>query len=196
MRYLETYENYRLRKFINKVKLASEVAADAHKDQKRMGGKPYFVHPDAVAKIVHDVKDSKHIADLVAAAYLHDTVQDTNLTIEDIKEKFGELVASLVSELTSDIDKIEISGKEEYLIDKMLSMSSWALVIKLADRLHNLSDFEEIMSGTDKKRQKWVRKYAEQTKNIIDELEWYRDLSNTQKVLVDRIKEKLKIVIQ
>jgi len=67
-------------------------------------------------------------------------------------EKFGEIVMNLVEELTSDKEKLEISGKEEYLIDKMLSMSSWALVIKLSDRLHNLNDFESIMAGTDEKR--------------------------------------------
>jgi len=195
MRYLETFENYRLRKFINKVKMASEFAADAHRGVTRKGGAPYFIHPDAVAKIVHDVKESEYIADLIAAAYLHDTVQDCDVTIEDIREKFGNLVASLVNELTSDKDKIELVGKEQYLIDKMLNMSSWALVIKLADRLHNLEDFEQILSGTDEKRKNWVKKYAEQTRSIIDEIDYNRDLSKTQRVLVDRINKKLELVL-
>ena len=73
----------------------------------------------------------------------------------------------------------------------MLNMSSWALVIKLADRLHNLKDFDEIMAGTDEKRQKWVIKYANQTKNIVNELKMYRKLSGTQKVLVKKIKDKI-----
>jgi (p)ppGpp synthase/HD superfamily hydrolase len=202
MKYLRTFESYtdkekyRLRKFINKVKSAYKFAEDAHSGVKRKGGDPYFTHPDAVAKIVHEVKNSEYIADLIAAAYLHDTVEDVEgVTVETIREIFGDLVASLVGELTSDLDKIAISGKEEYLIDKMLNMSSWALVIKLADRLHNLNDFKEIMAGNDEKRKKWVRKYAEQTKNIVDELEWYRKLSKPQKKLVDKIRHKLKIVI-
>jgi len=207
MKYLRTFEthseqietdnaNYRLRKFINKVKTAYKFAEDAHKGVNRKGGVPYFTHPDAVAKIVHSVKNSKHIAELIAAAYLHDTVQDVDgVTVESIREIFGDLVASLVGELTSNLDKIAISGKEEYLIDKMINMSSWALVIKLADRLHNLKDFEEIMAGDDEKRKKWVRKYAEQTKNIIDEVEWYRKLSKPQKNLVEQIRQKLSIVL-
>jgi (p)ppGpp synthase/HD superfamily hydrolase len=198
MKYLKTYELYGE----NLIKNAEKFATHAHSGVYRKGldkdGEkiPYIIHPKTVAKIVQEVKDSEHIAYLIAAAYLHDVVQDVKtITRDDIFKEFGDLVASLVDELTSDLDKIAISGKEEYLIDKMLNMSSWALVIKLADRLHNLSDFKEIMAGNDKKRQKWVRKYAEQTKNIIDEVEWYRDLSGSQKKLVDKIRHKLKIVI-
>jgi hypothetical protein len=51
------------------------------------------------------------------------------------------------------------------------------------------------MSGTNEKRKKWVRKYAEQTKNIIEELEWYRELSGSQQELIKRIKEKLSLVV-
>jgi len=196
MKYVKSFENYyRLRKFISKVKSASNFAEEAHKDQKRKGGDTYFIHPDAVAKIVHEVKESDHIAHLIAAAYLHDVVEDTDYTIEQIRHIFGEIVGGLVGELTSDKDKIEISGKEEYLIDKMLGMSSWALVIKLADRLHNLSDFADIMSGSDEKRKKWAKKYAEQTQNIMDEVEWYRDLSSTQTNLVNKIRHKLNVAL-
>jgi len=201
MKYLKTYEKYSLSKFINKVKKSKEFATKAHKGVYRKGvdekGEkiPYIIHPDSVAKIVHEVKNSEHIAHILAAAYLHDTVEDTDTKLEDIEKEFGSVVMQLVSELTSDKEKLEISGKEEYLIDKMIGMSSWALVIKLADRLHNLSDFEQIMSGTNEKRKKWAKKYAQQTKNIIEELEWYRDLSNSQQELIRRIKNKLKIVI-
>lgn len=206
MKYLskfETYDpqRYKLMKFINKVKTAYKFAEDAHKGVYRKGETPtgervpYFSHPDTVAKIVHDIKDSEYIAHLIAAAYLHDTVEDTDVTVEEIRHIFGELVASLVGELTSDKDKIAISGKEEYLIDRMINISSWALVIKLADRLHNLYDFKDIMAGNDEKRKKWARKYALQTKNIIDEVEWYRELSETQKKLVDKIRHKLNVVL-
>jgi len=198
MKYLNTYEKFdkhKLRDFIGTVKKAKKFADKAHKGVKRKGGDPYIMHPETVAKIVHDVKESKVIAALITAALLHDTVEDTEVTLEDIKREFGEFVMSLVAELTSDEEKMAISGKEEYLIDKMLNMSSWALVIKLADRLHNLSDFEDIMNGNDKKRQKWAKGYATQTKNIVEELEQYRDLSWTQNILVDDIKDKLKIVL-
>jgi (p)ppGpp synthase/HD superfamily hydrolase len=188
MKYLHLYENHKLRNFINVVKNAKQFSTDAHDGQFRKGGEPYIIHPDSVAKIVHDVKLSKKIAELIAAAYLHDVVEDTDMTLEDIKEQFGDLVMSLVSELTTDEEKLAISGKEEYLIDKMLNMSSWALVIKLADRLHNLKDFHKIMNGDDEKRKAWVIRYATQTKNIVKEITWFRELTQSQKVLVRRIK--------
>ena len=113
MKHLNLYENHRLRNFINVVKKAKLVVNDAHEGQFRKGGEPYIIHPDSVARIVRDVKSSKEISALVAAALLHDTVEDTDLTLEDILREFGELVMSLVSELTSDEEKIAISGKEE-----------------------------------------------------------------------------------
>ena len=201
MKYLISFKESKLTKFIRSVKKAKEFASDAHAGTFRKsvgddGDKvPYIIHPDIVARIVHEVKDSKQIADLIIAAYLHDTVEDTDITIEDIRGKFGDLVASLVSELTSDEEKIKLVGKEKYLIDKLLNMSSWALVIKLADRLHNLSDFEKILSGTDQKRKRWVKEYAKETRNIIDELDYGRDLSKTQRVLVDRINKMLDLVL-
>ncbi|NPV12825.1 MAG: bifunctional (p)ppGpp synthetase/guanosine-3',5'-bis(diphosphate) 3'-pyrophosphohydrolase [Ignavibacteria bacterium] len=202
MKYLHTYENHKLSKFIHKVKKAKEFATKAHKGIYRKGfddnGEkiPYIIHPDSVAKIVHEVENSEHIAHLIAAAYLHDTVEETNVTLKDIQKEFGDIVMQLVNELTSDKEKLKISGKEEYLIDKMIGMSNWALVIKLADRLHNVSDFKSIMAGNNEKRKKWAKEYAQQTKNIIEELEWYRDLSDTQQELIKRIKDKLKIVTE
>ena len=190
----------RLGYFINKVKKAKEFATVAHDGVFRKGINkndpkiPYIIHPDSVAKIVHDVKQSEFIAHLIAAAYLHDTVEDSDVTLEDINEEFGDLVMKLVEELTTDKEKLEVSGKEEYLIDKMLGMSSWALIIKLADRLHNVSDFEDIMKYGKEGKKRWARKYAEQTRNIIEEVEWYRELSNPQKKLVDMISDKLKVM--
>jgi len=192
MKYIKKFENKNLGSFIKTVKDAKELATKAHHGVKRRGGEPYIIHPESVAKIVHDVKSSKEIASLIAAAYLHDTVEDTDITLDEIREKFGELVMSLVSELTNNDEKLKMLGKEEYLIDKMLNMSSWALVIKLADRLHNLKDFEKIMLGDNDKAKKWVNNYAKQTKSIIDNLKWYRKLSSTQKVLVNRIKKGIK----
>lgn len=186
------FEDFKLKNFINTVKKAKTIATKAHQNQYRKSGEPYIIHPEEVAKIIHKVKSSKEIAALIAAAYLHDTVEDTNITLDDIKEQFGDLIMSLVNEVTSNKEKLKLSGKEEYLIDKVLNISSWALVIKLADRLHNMKDFKKIMKSNDKNRKNWVIKYAKQTKNIIEELEWYRKLSFTQKILIKKIKKKYK----
>lgn len=182
-----------------KVKRAKDFAKDAHKGQYRRGldkeGNKieYFTHPENVAEIVERMKKSDKIAHLVSAAYLHDVVEDVPyISLEDIRQEFGDLVASLVDELTSDEEQLKIKGKEKYLTEKMLTMSSWGLVIKLADRLSNLKDIPEIMEGDDTKRKKWAKRYASQTKGIITILEKNRELSRTQKRIVDLIKDKIK----
>lgn len=193
-------KSFKLFEFIQdeKVKKAREFAKDAHKGQYRKGRDKeghkieYFTHPENVAEIVETMKKSERIAHLVSAAYLHDVVQDTDISLEEIKQTFGDLVASLVEELTSDEEQLKIKGKEKYLIEKMLTMSSWGLVIKLADRLSNLKDIPEIMEGDDPKRKQWAKRYAAQTKGIITILEKNRELSKTQTRIVDLIKDKIK----
>lgn len=112
-------------------------AANKHKDQVRRGtGLPYIVHPFEVALLL--VKYGR--PDLVEVALLHDTLEDTQTTVEEIVENFGPTVAELVKELTSDRERIKKMGKNPYLIDKMKKMSQPALLVKLCDRLSNISD--------------------------------------------------------
>jgi (p)ppGpp synthase/HD superfamily hydrolase len=116
-------------------------ANERHTGQIRRGnGVPYIMHPLAVSYIVAEFKTSKHLHELIAAALLHDLLEDTDTTIEEISEHFTPLVASLVLELTSDRDAILQMGKFCYLKDKLLTLTDYALYIKLADRLHNISD--------------------------------------------------------
>jgi len=188
------FNESKLTNFINKVKSAKLFATDAHKGVKRRGGDDYIMHPDTVAKIVHRVKNSKEIASLIAAAYLHDVVEDTDTTIEGIRKQFGELVAELVAELTSDEEKIKLMGKEKYLTDQMLHMSSWGLVLKLADRLHNASDLNHLYFNGSEKDKEWAKKYASQTRHIINVLE--RERENYQKHNLSwykRLKRRYKI---
>jgi len=185
------FENMELAEFIKKVKGAKILATQAHKGQKRRGGGDYIQHPEEVAKLVYKVKKSKRISDLIAAAWLHDTVEDTGVKIKEIKKEFGEIVASLVSELTSNPEELEKLGKETYLINKMLNMSSWGLIIKLADRLHNVSDIpDKLKNGSDKEKS-WAKRYSLQTNNIIRTLEEERELSEPQKKLIKLIKKKI-----
>jgi hypothetical protein len=190
----EVFLETKLTDFIKKVKKAKEVAKKYHAGQKRFGaGEDYIIHPNAVAKILHKVKSSHKIADLIAACYLHDTIEDTELkhNKEYLRETFGDLVLSLVEELTSNEDKMKLMGKENYLIDKMLNMSSWGLVIKLCDRLDNVSDIPKYLETGQPELVKWAKKYANQTKNIIHNLEEHRELSETQKKLIEKIKRKI-----
>ncbi|MEX3984275.1 HD domain-containing protein [Paraburkholderia sp. EG287A] len=112
-----------------------------HAGQTRRGsGAPYASHPVAVSYLVAAYKRSKHLPSLLIAALLHDTLEDTGVTFEEIAKRFGAFVASLVLELTNDDDEIKRIGKLEYHSRKLLGISSYALYIKLADRLHNISD--------------------------------------------------------
>lgn len=112
-------------------------------------------------------------------------MEDTDTTHEALHDLFGGLVASLVKELTSDKEKIEKMGKAKYLAHKMETMSSYALVIKLADRLDNVQDIKTA------KTPEWRKKYATETNHILDHIEKNRVLSGTHRKLISLIREKL-----
>ena len=171
----------------NLIKKAKKFAEKQHKGQYRKFDKePYVNHPKRVANIVKQYKNSKEINKLVAAALLHDTIEDTSTTEKQLRRKFGKLVSSLVKELSSDKEDMKAKGgKRKYLAHKTQNMSSWALVIKLADRLDNVSDFETASP-------EFVKNYRKQTNYILDELEKNRKLSDTQKRLINDIRKKMK----
>jgi GTP pyrophosphokinase len=183
------------------IKKAKEFAEKYHKGQYRnsydeQGNRiEYFIHPqtvaETVAEIVKKVENSDKIKELVAASYLHDTVQDTELTYEDIKREFGDLVASIVQELTNDSEQIKLIGKEKYLTQRVLEISNWALVIKLADRLNNVEDLKKKYNSNNSSDRKWAIKYSNQTRSIINTLKKYRNLSQTQKQLISEIEDRL-----
>ena len=164
---------------------AARYAAQAHAGQKRSGGKPYISHPVRVANLVKKYKDTKELDKLMSAAFLHDTIEDTDTTEEQLRKMFGDLVASLVKELTSDKEKIEKLGKAEYLTQKMIHMSSWGLVIKLADRLDNVTDIKTAKSVT------WRHRYRDETEAILNKLEQNRKLSGTHRNIIAAIRGKL-----
>ena len=169
------------------VKQALDYATQAHAGQTRSGGAPYISHPVRVANIIQQFKSSHNIDALIAAAYLHDTIEDTDTTHEALHDLFGGLVASLVLELTSDLEQIKRLGKKDYLARKMAhDMSSYALVIKLADRLDNVTD---IATAKDAK---WRARYKAETEHIMNYIEQNRVLSGTHQKLVGLIREKLK----
>lgn len=121
---------------------AFRVANERHGGQKRSSGEPYIIHPVAVAKIVIDYGMDYQS---VAAAMLHDTVEDTDLTLEEIRDDFGDEIALLVDGLTK-LGKVpvDIKDKEEQQAENirkmLLAMSEdiRVIIIKLADRLHNI----------------------------------------------------------
>jgi (p)ppGpp synthase/HD superfamily hydrolase len=120
---------------------AIEFANERHAGQKRKGsGDPYVTHTIAVSYLVAAFKRSSKLVELLVAAILHDCFEDTDATFEEVARRFTPLVASLVLELSNDEEKIAAVGKLAYQTKKMMGMSNYALVIKLCDRLHNVSD--------------------------------------------------------
>ncbi len=152
---------------VSLLKRAYAFSCEAHNKQKRVGGGPYIEHPLAVAVILTDMHmDSTTIA----AGLLHDTIEDTNTRIEDIRELFGEDIAFLVSSLTK-LSRMEFKTTEEAQAENFrrmfLAMAEdvRVILIKFADRLHNMRTLEYL----DKNRR---MKIAQET------LEIYAPLAN------------------
>ena len=160
-------------------------ATKAHSGQTRSGGDPYITHPMRVADHIRQYKQSHNLDAIIRAAYLHDTIEDTDTTHEALHDLFGGLVASLVQELTSDPEQIKKMGKAAYLAHKMAAMSSYALVIKLADRLDNVKDI------TTARTPQWRAKYKAETEHILDYIEKNRALSGTHQSLIGLIRNKI-----
>ncbi|WP_218110294.1 RelA/SpoT family protein [Oligoflexus tunisiensis] len=128
------------------IELAYEYAAKCHAPQKRASGEPYITHPLAVASIVATLKlDTPSIV----AAILHDTVEDTNATLEEIEQLFGTEVRDLVDGLTK-ISKIKFRSNEEKLAENFRKMivamakDLRVILIKLCDRLHNMRTMDNL----------------------------------------------------
>lgn len=153
---------------------ARHVASEAHSGQYRRDGSAYVEHPKRVADLVRYYKaDSHEIEALCAAAYLHDTLEDTSMTYYDIVQNFGYMIASLVLELTTNPEmKAGIGDKAAYMCYKLKHMTSWALAIKLCDRLDNMSD----LSACSKE---WILKYLLETVHILGYLQNNREMTET-----------------
>jgi GTP diphosphokinase / guanosine-3',5'-bis(diphosphate) 3'-diphosphatase len=143
------------------IKKAYDYSLKHHEGQSRASGEPYLVHPLEVALVLAEMKMDP-VA--VAAGLLHDSVEDTSVTIVDIRKEFGEQVAHIVEGVTK-ISKIEFATREEQQAENLRKMmlamvdDIRVVLIKLADRLHNMRTLEHL----DPERQ---RKIAEETLEI------------------------------
>ena len=161
------------------LQLAIELATSKHKGQVRKNdGRPYILHPFSVLNLLYKYKrKSSNIFLLAIVIILHDAVEDTDLTLEEIAQLFGYKVASIVDELTSNKEEIERVGKTTYLSNKMNNMSTYGLLCKLLDRLDNISDLHGMSED-------FITKTINDTKYIIDNLN--RKLTKTHlKIIKD-----------
>ncbi len=130
---------------MQRVRDAYALAAEAHKEQRRKTGEPYIIHPIAVARIV--AEELELGANPVIAAFLHDVLEDTDYTIEEIRERFGDDVAFLVGVVTKQKkDKYEKSKQVDNYRQILASVQYdvRAILIKLADRLHNMRTLDSM----------------------------------------------------
>ncbi len=124
---------------LNRMHQAYDLAYEAHKPQRRKGGEPYITHPISVARIV--AEEFQLDANTIIAAFLHDVVEDTPYTIEQICEQFGNDVAFLVGTVTKEKKAQYEMSKQLDNYKQMLDSIQYdirALLVKLADRLHNM----------------------------------------------------------
>ncbi len=132
-------------KNIDRLRAAFEFAREAHSPQKRKSGEPYIIHPVNVARIV--AEELELGADPVIAAFLHDVVEDTSYTIEDIRDRFGDEVAFLVGVVTKEKKDKYVQSKQIDNFRQILASMQFdvrALLIKLADRLHNMRTLDSM----------------------------------------------------
>jgi len=172
----------------NKMNDAYIFAKQKHEGQVRQDGSAYIHHPVKVATIIKKYFSNHHkINELITASYLHDVLEDTNTSEEEIKEKFGEYVAHLVNGVTNNKEKKNLMGKTNYLCNKMLNMDEDILNLKLCDRLANILDLKNA-------NENFREKYEIETTIIINYLLSNRTLTNIQTEIIKEITKEINIL--
>ena len=166
---------------VEKIERAYAMARSAHADQKRATGEPYIIHPVAAALTVVNLGMD---TDTVCAALLHDVVEDTSVTLEEVKKEFGSDVATMVDGVTK-LSKIKFVSKEEAQAENvrkmMIAMAKdvRVIIVKLADRLHN-------MRTIDAKPMDKQRRTAHETMEIYAPLAHRLGIRSIMEELEDR----------
>ena len=203
-RLIEIIKSYQPDETCENIRKAYELADEAHKEQKRVNGDPYILHPLAVAEILADMEID---TTTITASLLHDVVEDTEYMLEDIERIFGKEVAFLVDGVTK-LNRLDYRTKEDQQVNSMRKMflamakDIRVVVIKLADRLHNMRTLKYMRSEKQKRiAQETLEIYAPLAHRLgIFNIKWeLEDLSfrymepDKYYDLVDQMKEKRKV---
>ncbi len=130
----------------DKIMKAYQLAREKHKDQRRRSGEPYIMHPVAVARILFQIGMDN---ECIIAALLHDVVEDTDFTVDDVKREFGDEIALLVDGVTK-LTQVSLASREEAQAENVRKMfiamnqDVRVVIIKLADRLHNMRTLQHM----------------------------------------------------
>jgi len=169
---------------MNIIQKAHIFAKRKHADKKRkFSGELYYSHPVSVAERLMGFDELKDDMEVIASAYLHDILEDTESTYEEIVREFNRDIADIVAELTSDEDlykgdpEHKARKKGDYLARKISQMSDKARLVKLADRENNVSDLD--VCGSE-----FAERYARETKIILDQIQAKNEI---EKTLIDSI---------
>ena len=200
---LEDVKKYQPKADTSLIQKAYDLANAAHKEQKRVSGEAYIIHPLSVAKILTELQIDEVT---ISAALLHDVVEDTTYTIEQMQEMFGEEVAMLIDGVTK-LGRIEYKSKEEQQLENyrkmFLAMAKdiRVIMIKLADRLHNMRTLKFMREDKQKRIAKeTIEIYAPLANRLgISNIKWeLEDLClrylepETYYELVESVKQKRK----
>jgi guanosine-3',5'-bis(diphosphate) 3'-pyrophosphohydrolase len=154
-------------KDISRLLQAVEFSAEKHKNQRRKDQlTPYINHPISVARMIWEVA-GVHDMDVIVAAILHDTVEDTDATFREIRDVFGDKVAKLVQEVSDD-KSLPKEVRKKLQIDHADAISQEAKIIKIADKICNMRDlYANPPEGWSAKRKK---EYLEWAKAVVDKM--------------------------
>lgn len=173
-----------LKEVVNKAYNFSKVK---HEGQvRKFSGLPYFSHPKYVARIIEELTNDPA---MVAVALLHDVLEDTDATLQELEEEFGQEIAELVKELTNP-EKM-LPNKKLYLADKLANqISDKALLIKLADRYHNVLFLESDLVSVS-----FIKKYYYETMFILKAIKTSdRKLTEEQLSIYEAINSIMKFI--
>ena len=179
---IETVKNYQPKADIDLIRRAYLVAKEGHEGQTRSSGEPYLIHPLNVAAILVEL----HMDDVtIAAALLHDVVEDTIFTLDELQDMFGDEIALLIDGVTK-LGRIEFQSKEQQQLETYRKMfiamakDIRVIMIKLADRLHNMRTLKYVPPEKQKRiARETIEVYAPLANRLgISSIKWeLEDLS-------------------